>query len=334
MGKYALTKPESWPTRPNSICIDFKRCKVRPAATEIETLLKERMHLNVNDVSEIQFNKASNCVYIMFKREKDAIAFASVNNGMHSIDHDNVEYKIPVYMVDNAIEVRVHDLPPQTSDGYVRKSMSQYGEVLSIEREVWRNFFPGIRNGVRVVRMQLRKAIPSYIICDQDGIHPCKTLITYENQLVTCQFCEQPAHYGKPCTETAKRTSSNKNKDNRPTTETSERSTPVVPSNPPAINAQQGASTATNNQPKNANYKENEEKTETNNDTTDAGMENETSDEQSAPHSSQDKNGSSSPPRKRVPTRSNDKKLFYLIKKWLIRPRKACTQIGLNKKIL
>ncbi|XP_058446635.1 uncharacterized protein LOC131427453 [Malaya genurostris] len=315
MVKYDLTKPKTWPTRPNSICIDFKRCKVRPAANEIEILLKERMHLDANNVTEIQFNKASNCVYIMFKRESDAIAFASVNNEVHSVECDNIKYKIPVHMVDNAIQVRVHDLPPQSTDEYVRESMSQYGEVLSIEREVWQNFFPGIRNGVREVRMQLRKAIPSYIICNQDGKHPCKTLITYENQLVTCQFCEQPAHYGKPCTETAKRTSSTKDKVNRSTTKTSERSTPVSPSNQPttATNVQQGAPTATSNELKTANNKENEKKTEINNKTTDAAMEDETSHEQSAPQPSRKGNGSSSPPRKRVTTRSTSKN--YLFKK-------------------
>ncbi|XP_058455345.1 uncharacterized protein LOC131432823 [Malaya genurostris] len=316
MVKYDLTKPETWPTRPNSICIDFKRCKVRPAANEIEILLKERMHLDANNVTEIQFNKASNCVYIMFKRESDAIAFASVNNEVHSVECDNIKYKIPVHMVDNAIQVRVHDLPPQCTEEYVREGMSQYGEVLSIEREVWRNFFPGIRNGVRVVRMQLRKAIPSYIIFNQDGKHPCKSLITYENQLVTCQFCEQPAHYGKPCTETTKTNKTNKNKDNRSTTETSECSAPVSKSTSPsnqtatATNVQQGASTVTSNEIKTANNKENEKKTEINN-ATDASMDDETSHEQSAPQSSQEGNGSSSSPRKRVTTRSNTKNFLF-----------------------
>ncbi|XP_058449846.1 uncharacterized protein LOC131429624 [Malaya genurostris] len=333
------------PVRKNTIIVDFRQCKNRPSIRELEGLLKEQMHLDTKRVHLLQCNKTNNVVYIQFYKELDAIQFAKDNNNMHYVEYENIKYNIPVYMEDSAIEVRVHGLPSSVIDPYIRHTMSQYGEILSIEKEKWKNFFPDILNGVRLLRMRLRRPISSYVTFGQDTRIPCKSLVTYDNQMATCQYYQQAVHYGKPCDKPDKETTIPKDNGASFTPTPSNPSTPVtvtdnrevspstkpsnvtpieqrtlaavnsLPSNQPATanNVQQGASTATSN--------------EINNNTT--AMDDETNHEQTAPQSSQEENGSSSPPRKRVTTRSNTKKNY--LKTQLNRPRKTCTQIGLNK---
>ncbi|EDS37990.1 conserved hypothetical protein [Culex quinquefasciatus] len=71
--------------------------------------------------------------------------------------------KIPIYLDNNATEVRVLDLPLGISNDDVVKVMSKYGEVLTITNDRWINFFPGIPNGVRTLRMLLKQPTPKSI---------------------------------------------------------------------------------------------------------------------------------------------------------------------------
>ncbi|EDS42693.1 conserved hypothetical protein [Culex quinquefasciatus] len=71
--------------------------------------------------------------------------------------------KIPIYLDNNATEIRVLDLPLGISNDDVVKVMSKYGEILTITNDRWINFFPGIPNGVRTLRMLLRQPTPKSI---------------------------------------------------------------------------------------------------------------------------------------------------------------------------
>ncbi|EDS34007.1 conserved hypothetical protein [Culex quinquefasciatus] len=71
--------------------------------------------------------------------------------------------KIPIYLDNNATEVRVLDLPLGISNDDVAKVMSKYGEILTITNDRWINFFPGIPNGVRTLRMLLKQPTPKSI---------------------------------------------------------------------------------------------------------------------------------------------------------------------------
>lgn len=71
--------------------------------------------------------------------------------------------KIPIYLDNNATEVRVLDLPLGISNDDVVKVMSKYGEILTITNDRWINFFPGIPNGVRTLRMLLKQPTPKSI---------------------------------------------------------------------------------------------------------------------------------------------------------------------------
>lgn len=72
--------------------------------------------------------------------------------------------------------------------------IQQYGKPISITRERWKRYFPGIPNGVRVVQMKVDRPIPSYITIDGEP-----TLVTYSKQQKTCRYCDKPAHPKQKC---------------------------------------------------------------------------------------------------------------------------------------
>ncbi|KXJ73658.1 hypothetical protein RP20_CCG015311 [Aedes albopictus] len=55
--------------------------------------------------------------------------------------------------------------------------MLQFGEVISIRDEKWKHYFPGMSNGVRVLRINLFRDIPSVITIQNE-----KTMVVYPNQ--------------------------------------------------------------------------------------------------------------------------------------------------------
>lgn len=73
------------------------------------------------------------------------------------------KFNIPVFMEDNATNVRIHDLPTDIPNEVVEDYMKRYGKVKSVAGDLWKKHFPGIPNGVRVVRIELDKHISSYV---------------------------------------------------------------------------------------------------------------------------------------------------------------------------
>lgn len=130
---------------------------------------------------------------------------------------NNPTIKIPVYIDDNTVDVRVHDLPLDLPNAKIIDAMREYGEVLTIRDEVWRNFFAGVPNGVRVVKMKLSKPVPSFItVCE------LSSLATYTGQTATCRRCGENRHVSKSCAEAAK-----KNRLNKPQHQSSKTNPPV-----------------------------------------------------------------------------------------------------------
>jgi flagellar biosynthesis GTPase FlhF len=90
------------------------------------------------------------------------------------------------------------DLPPNMPNSEIGYKLSEYGEILSIKDEVWGDglAYKGIKNGVRIVRMVLKRSIPSYITVNGEV-----TYVTYLNQPPTCRWCNNSLHFGMKCSE-------------------------------------------------------------------------------------------------------------------------------------
>ncbi|XP_039441294.1 uncharacterized protein LOC120422034 [Culex pipiens pallens] len=134
--------------RRNAVVIDFNVMPVRPDIETVTKFISKDLKLDQQRVKNLQLNNSRNHVIIELGSPEEASDL---------VDQHNLKHK------DNATQVRIHDLPPHMPNDLIVSHLEAYGEVKSIRREVWREYFPGIPNGVRVVRMVLKKPIPSFI---------------------------------------------------------------------------------------------------------------------------------------------------------------------------
>ncbi|XP_062716160.1 protein PFC0760c-like [Aedes albopictus] len=162
--------------RKNTLVVDFGVLPRRPALEEAEKFLKCFVKLDMADVRSIQIHNIKNCLFIEMNDPGVAPRLQKLHHLQHCFVLEGVKYYIPVYVDGPTTTVRIHDLPPQMCNNSIADHLQQYGRVISIHNEVWKNFFSGIPNGVRVVRMRLDKPIPSHIVVNSHG-----TYVSYPN---------------------------------------------------------------------------------------------------------------------------------------------------------
>lgn len=180
--------------RKNTLVIDFSVLPVRPDVAKVQQFLEHEIRLQYTDIRSIQLHHSRNCVLIEMKSKEIVARYQSDHNWKRSMLCNNTKFRIPVYADCDAVTVRVHDLPPSMSHATVADHMLKYGEVISIRNEKWKHYFPGISNGVRVLRMNLLRQIPSFITIENEI-----TMISYIDQPKSCQRCTGPYHPGTKC---------------------------------------------------------------------------------------------------------------------------------------
>lgn len=132
----------------------------------MEEFLKHRIKLDMADVKSIQLHHLENCVFVEMNNASLAPQLQKQHHLRHSFVYEGRDYFVPVYVDGPNTIVKIHDLPPQMSNTAISNYMQQYGKVISIQNDVRKNFFPGVPNGVRVVRMRIEKPLPSYVAVD------------------------------------------------------------------------------------------------------------------------------------------------------------------------
>ncbi|XP_065092338.1 uncharacterized protein LOC135713151 [Ochlerotatus camptorhynchus] len=194
--------------RENTLVVDFSVLPKRPDASAVQKFMCGELKLDIADALNIQFHNVRNCVYVGMVDAATAKRYFASHHLKHTMQCEKKANKIPVFVEDEAVNVRIHDLPPKTPSTVIIDSMRPYGTILSISREMWKNYFPGIHNGLRVVRMKIKQLIPSYLMIDGETI-----LITYRNQAKTCRFCGQKAHPRLNCNSSTSRITVNDRND-------------------------------------------------------------------------------------------------------------------------
>ncbi|XP_039442631.1 uncharacterized protein LOC120423036 [Culex pipiens pallens] len=182
--------------RRNAVVIDYNVLPVRPDIEAVSKFISNDLQLDLKRVKNLQLNNSRNHVIIELGSPEEASDLAERHNLKHKVGCRGKLFRIPIFLEDNSIQVRVHDLPPHMPNEIIATHLEAYGEVNSIRREVWREYFPGIPNGVRVVRMVLEKPIPSFIKVEEEVGY-----ILYNQQVKTCRHCAKPLHHGKKCDE-------------------------------------------------------------------------------------------------------------------------------------
>lgn len=152
--------------RKNTLVVDFSGLPKRPYLDQVEKFLKQFIKLDMADVKSIQLHNLQNCVYIEMNNAGVAPRLHKQHHLQHAFTHEGVSYYVPIYVDGPTTTVRILDLPPHVSNTAITKHMEQYGKVISIQNEVWKNFFPGVPNGVKIVRMRMEKQVPKTIVIE------------------------------------------------------------------------------------------------------------------------------------------------------------------------
>lgn len=215
-------------TRKNTLVIDFSVLPVRPSAGNIEQFLSDKLKIEMATVKNLQVHTIRNCVLIEMRSLEEAERLAASHHLKHAMVEGTKKFNVPIYVEDTATNVRIHDLPPGIPNSVIADHLKQYGSVKSVAREVWKKFFPGVPNGVRVVRIDLIKHIPSFIRI-QDNL----TSVSYRSQIPTCRRCQRRVHPKQKCSEVA----ADANESEATTTKLSCDAQPVQQTQPPTIDA-------------------------------------------------------------------------------------------------
>jgi hypothetical protein len=184
--------------RPNTFVMDLSNITKRANSETIHNFILKTLELDFEEVVSIQIAKSKKLVFVETKNEERAIETVHNNDLKHKIEFGGVEFTVKLYMDDNGTDIKISDLPPNMPNQYIWDKLSEYGEILSSKDEVWgENFaFKGIKTGDRIVRIVLRKNIPSFVTINGETAY-----VTYSNQILTCRWCAQKLHFGMTCTE-------------------------------------------------------------------------------------------------------------------------------------
>lgn len=143
--------------RKDSLYLDFSGVPVRPKLDKVYEIISKKINLDLAKVNCIQPSMTQARVIIELKTQSYVEELVAQHSLKHSIEHNNKHYAIPLVPYDNTVEVRVADLPSYVSTETIAKHLAPYGEVVSTREEVWKNFWPGLPTGVRLIRMRIKK---------------------------------------------------------------------------------------------------------------------------------------------------------------------------------
>lgn len=159
--------------------------------------IADQLQLTASDVTAIQFDLTEGKVYVELRSKEKVQEVVRDFDGRYDLICDNKTHNIRLLVEDGGTDIKLHHLPPRMPSEWIEQHMSHFGEVISITEQKCRSSrFPDASSGVRIVRLQIRRTIPSYI-----SIQGYSTYVTYNNQVHTCRHCGNIMHRGRSCAE-------------------------------------------------------------------------------------------------------------------------------------
>lgn len=184
--------------RQNTIVITFiERDTPRPNAYDIHEWIHNTLKILPEDIAALQLNGITRQVYIKCKAQAIVEKILLDTNGESYYIHEGGQRtKVTIDSAGLGIRyVKVYNLPTEVPNHNIKVSLETFGNVVEINEDVWSgNFRYSVPNGVRTVKIALKKHIPSY----QD-IAGHRALITYTGQPVTCALCSLTGHLRADC---------------------------------------------------------------------------------------------------------------------------------------
>lgn len=177
--------------------VSFTAEHARPRAHEVETFIREELRLDPRDVIGIHFSITSSVVYIkmtnievcqdVIRRHANGLKFKYSDGHVGAVSVELAEYGLRT--------IRVFELPFEVPQDAVVSALRPYGNVIGYQEEKWQTFTTyHVLNGVRQVKIELSKHIPSYLT-----IGGVRAIIMYDGQPRTCAGCGQEGHVRSEC---------------------------------------------------------------------------------------------------------------------------------------
>ena len=168
--------------RKNTVEFRFERDKERPTAYEVHDWLFNVIKIQEDQVEAVQLDGIKNSVFVKFVTEGQMDRVLLKGPQIIFKTNTGLEIKVQIMKSDSLEKiVRVMNLPLEIPNNIISDYFNEYGNVVKVEDEVWssRYKFP-VKNGIRLVKLELKKQIPSYVM-----IKGYRAQIYYEGQTKT-----------------------------------------------------------------------------------------------------------------------------------------------------
>ena len=189
------------PRRENTFRVDYSQFPKQLSHEEIHKFVGYELGLTRENVLLLQPSRRLGCTFVEVNNLALAEAIVEQHDSKHEFVFDGKAYKLRITMEDGSVEVRLYDLSSEISNEQIAEFLTEYGEVLHVRDLLWdeRSPFGGVKTGVRIARMIVRKNIPSLV-----SIQGEDTAVGYKGQRQTCLHCQEFVHVGIPCVQNKK----------------------------------------------------------------------------------------------------------------------------------
>lgn len=187
--------------RENTFRIATSNVPKKPSSEEVHQFVGAILGLKRDNVTRIQYSRNLGVAFVKITCLEVAQKVVEENDNKHELTVDGKSFKTRLAMEDGAVEVKLFNLSEDVTNDKIARFLMSYGELFSIREEVWdeKHLFAGLPTGVRIVRMIVRKNIPSYVTIDCET-----TLVAYYGQQQSCRHCNESVHNGVSCIQNKK----------------------------------------------------------------------------------------------------------------------------------
>ena len=165
-----------------------------PSALEFQRFLKSGLKLHCQDVEGIQREFGSQRVFVKFKTQEVCDRVVVARDGKHQhVTEEGASHDITVSHTGFGYkDVKVFNVPFELTNASVSRALEPYDRVHRVINTTYGRDYPfPVDSGIRILKMELRKNIPSFVNIGVSGV---RATVVYEGQVRTCAVCNEPGY--------------------------------------------------------------------------------------------------------------------------------------------